>query len=145
MCAGGYQRLFSDAQVPPIDGPITFVAPELPEETLLEVILLFISYGLVLRLCSSFCCTSAARTFCDSCVSVNIWGRGGTREKLEIVCYMYRRSIEVGVQKDLLSSCDSFERKIPAVLRVKNSVIIFTEVGVHLDRYCLGLLFSIGR
>lgn len=34
--SGGYQRLFSDAPVPPIDGPITFVAPELPEETLLE-------------------------------------------------------------------------------------------------------------
>lgn len=47
MYAGGYQRLFSDAPVPPIDGPITFVAPELPEETLLEVTLLFISYGLV--------------------------------------------------------------------------------------------------
>jgi hypothetical protein len=42
--AGGYQRLFSDAQVPPIDGPITFVAPELPEETLLEVSLLFLSW-----------------------------------------------------------------------------------------------------
>jgi hypothetical protein len=47
MYAGGYQRLFSDAPVPPIDGPITFVAPELPEETLLEVILVFISYDLV--------------------------------------------------------------------------------------------------
>jgi hypothetical protein len=35
--AGGYQRLFNEAPVPPLDGPITFVAPELPEETLLEV------------------------------------------------------------------------------------------------------------
>ncbi|GFG29073.1 hypothetical protein Cfor_09476 [Coptotermes formosanus] len=32
----GYQRLFNEAPVPPLDGPITFVAPELPEETLLE-------------------------------------------------------------------------------------------------------------
>lgn len=47
MYAGGYQRLFSDAPVPPIDGPITFVAPELPEETLLEVTLIYISDGLV--------------------------------------------------------------------------------------------------
>lgn len=37
VCAGGYQRLFNEAPVPPLDGPITFVAPELPEETLLEV------------------------------------------------------------------------------------------------------------
>ena len=37
LYAGGYQRLFSEAPVPPLDGPITFVAPELPEETLLEV------------------------------------------------------------------------------------------------------------
>ncbi|XP_069694991.1 serine/threonine-protein kinase unc-51 isoform X1 [Periplaneta americana] len=34
--SGGYQRLFNDAPAPPLDGPITFVAPELPEETLLE-------------------------------------------------------------------------------------------------------------
>jgi len=38
LYAGGYQRLFNEAPVPPLDGPITFVAPELPEETLLEVI-----------------------------------------------------------------------------------------------------------
>lgn len=37
LYAGGYQRLFNEAPVPPLDGPITFVAPELPEETLLEV------------------------------------------------------------------------------------------------------------
>jgi len=34
--SGGYQRLFNEAPLPPLDGPITFVAPELPEETLLE-------------------------------------------------------------------------------------------------------------
>ncbi|KAJ9599082.1 hypothetical protein L9F63_010419, partial [Diploptera punctata] len=34
--SGGYQRLFNDTPAPSLDGPITFVAPELPEETLLE-------------------------------------------------------------------------------------------------------------
>jgi hypothetical protein len=48
---GGYQRLFNDAPAPPLDGPITFVAPELPEETLLEVTVLSL-YGLI----KAFCC-----------------------------------------------------------------------------------------
>ncbi|XP_066997912.1 serine/threonine-protein kinase unc-51 isoform X2 [Anabrus simplex] len=34
--AGGFQRIFHDTPVPPLEGPITFLAPELPEETLLE-------------------------------------------------------------------------------------------------------------
>ncbi|GLH12876.1 cGMP-dependent protein kinase, isozyme 1 [Gryllus bimaculatus] len=34
--AGGLQRMFHDAPAPSLEGPITFVAPELPEETLLE-------------------------------------------------------------------------------------------------------------
>ncbi|CAG2066469.1 unnamed protein product, partial [Timema podura] len=34
---GAFQRLFSDAPNPPLDGPITFLAPELAAETLLEV------------------------------------------------------------------------------------------------------------
>ncbi|XP_049863431.1 serine/threonine-protein kinase unc-51 isoform X1 [Schistocerca gregaria] len=34
--AGGIQRLFHNSPAPAIEGPITFLAPELPEETLLE-------------------------------------------------------------------------------------------------------------
>jgi hypothetical protein len=43
FCVGGYQRLLNDVPAPPLDDPITFVAPALPEETLLEVtVLLFV-------------------------------------------------------------------------------------------------------